>query len=336
MNPSPDAPPSLRFEIFNATLWAAESLEAAQPLIAEAQQNALVAPPLHQFGPNIVLEPTNWALDSREAVGSEGEGKQEGEWDAPDWLLPVAVSASAAACMLVFAGLFYLYRWHIHRNPPVFTIKHDSSPNGSFHTVASGLLLHSPGSSMRSMHDAREDSITSLTNSGPHAHTGSASSLCAAQALSLGEERSPATSGGLAITNSATPPAKTRIMQSLNSVAINGSQEDSDVTHMNAPPEAARSWQGGSTTSTDTTNIPRGLPARGSGTNSGGTKTSSKGGGNSGSDHAACVRAEIYSAVQQMQVRLCSPCEHVSLLVNQRFSLPHLPVVILCTRWNTV
>lgn len=297
VDPAVDAPIRLRFELFNTTLWCAESLEEAQPLIRTAIQNTFTLPPLHAFGPKIEHQSLRDRAAAGSATGNSTAADLDqhggGGWNAPRWFLPVVLCLSAAAFVLLLAACMCLYRWHIHRNPPVLTTKPPGSSDGSWHDA------NSPeGSNSLLAADA-----VRLGTSGRKHHSGY---------LLSGEI--PGASGDLPAAGSTTN-TKSHIMQSLHSVAVSGGR-GRDITHVALDTAGtARSWHGPSswaTGSTNSTKIPRGSPGRGSGGGSRGTKTTSKGAssqgaaGDTGSDHAAleCIRAEVHAAVQQLQVCL--------------------------------
>lgn len=209
---------------------------------------------------------------------------------------------AAAFGLLLAAGLFG-YRWHTHRNPRVVTVKRTFA-DGSFHTAASG-VLRSPASSVApgSVLDGRDGSSSSLVamgvRPGGHPRQGHSST------------GSPDNSRPL-LGHSNRRSVKSRIVESVSSVGAAGG--GGFITHVSVGASgSARSWMGPSslaTGSSDTTKIPRGSPARCSGTDTGTSKTSSKGASvadsrGSGSEAAAleCVRAEVHAAVQQLQVR---------------------------------
>lgn len=99
VNPSPDAPLRLRFELFNSTMWSAESFEAAQPLMATAYGNTVAKVPLHAFGPKLSHQSLRGLerAQTPEADAEEEKNHEEGEWDAPQWFLPVVVCISFGA-----------------------------------------------------------------------------------------------------------------------------------------------------------------------------------------------------------------------------------------------
>lgn len=214
--------------------------------------------------------------------------------------------------MLLLAACFCIYRWHTHRNPPVVTIK-ASSPDGSFHTAGSG-LLRSPASSVApgSGMDGREGSNSSLA--GIAVRPGSLTSMQRGEHGRSPTAGSPNCSGAVLAPRS-TGNTKSHMIDSLSSATAAGG--GGVISHVSlGAAGTTRSWLGTSpaaTGSSHSTRIPRGLPARCSGAESGTSKTSSKGGSAaydsvaSGSDHAAleCVRAEVHAAVQQLQA--CSP-----------------------------
>lgn len=92
-------PEPIRWELFNTTLWAADSITAAQPLIATALVNARTKPPLHDFGKALSAQQSMRGLESEHSASADEEPVQhEGrEWDAPKWLVPLAACLSVGA-----------------------------------------------------------------------------------------------------------------------------------------------------------------------------------------------------------------------------------------------
>ena len=102
-------PQPLRWELFNVTMWAAESFEEAQPLISTALLNTVTKPPLHEFG--TALSPQDSMSDT--AIPgfspSTDEHGTDQKWHAPGWLLPLVVCLSVgaphtASCCLLYTS----------------------------------------------------------------------------------------------------------------------------------------------------------------------------------------------------------------------------------------
>jgi hypothetical protein len=320
INPNKNAPIQLRFEIFNTTVWCADTFETAQPLIKESLVKAFTKPPLQAFGPPIKNQ-AGAGSELPPAVPPSGEQVHDSDkgWTAPSWFLPVVACSSAGAFVLLLAACLCLYRRHTYRKPPVFIVKSAdaSSTVGSFQTVGPGLLRHPESSVDPSRNDGGEGESGSLLATGRR----DSSAMRVHQARRThshpGSESSPRTSGVLqsgGLAPVSTINTKTRIMGSLNSIEVTNDQGGVTNYTLDAAGAAHRWWPGPTTESSDTTKIPRGSPAGlRSGTASKGSKTSSKGAesavydsaGGSGSDNVALdmVRAEVHAAVQQMQVR---------------------------------
>jgi hypothetical protein len=300
----------LRFELFNTTLWCADSFETAQPLIKTALGNTYTKRPLQAFGPKITNS-RGFATNHTAAMPPSGEKVHAPEkgWNAPQWFVPVVVSTTATSSVLLVLVCLCLYRWHLHRNPPVVTMKPvaAASAGGPVSSSEAGQLRSPASSQPPSTAGDSQEEINGAFLTTKRQHSGAIRKPRAGVTLNRTGLESSSTSSGLSSRErppsvSATTNTKTRLLESLSHVAMSNSM--GGITGW---------YQDAATTSGESAKIPRGSAAgRGTGSTNKGSEASSKGAhgvargstGSSSTEHVALdmVRAEVHAAVRQMQV----------------------------------